>query len=103
MRARERPTGSSSIAWRKTGLPLHVVYNLHTRWLIKAVELARVSGISRKTVCNWCENNRGFGIRLGRVWYVDLEAAGWSWERARDLFRKLRTEYSGPSDDGEEE
>lgn len=45
------------------------------RWM-KAVDLAALSGISRRTLSYWCRTRAGFGRRIGRNWYVDLEQFG---------------------------
>lgn len=51
-------------------------YTLSTQRWKKATELAKLSGISRKTIANWCRNRPGFAKRIGRVYYVDLEQMG---------------------------
>lgn len=43
---------------------------------VKAVDLAAASGISRRTVSYWAKTRPGFGKRIGRIWYVDLEQLG---------------------------
>lgn len=47
----------------------------HGKW-IKAIELARRSGIPRRTMASWCRNRPNFAKRIGRIWYVDLELLG---------------------------
>ena len=47
----------------------------HSNW-IKAIDLARHAGIPRRTVANWCLSRPNFAKRIGRVYYVDLEALG---------------------------
>ena len=45
------------------------------RW-IKATEAAKMSGISRKTIANWCRDRPRFAKRIGRVYYIDLDDLG---------------------------
>jgi hypothetical protein len=58
------------------------------RW-IRASRLATRLGISRFTMQNWCRDRPGFARRLGRNFYVDLDALGVSQERAEECLQKL--------------
>lgn len=64
------------------------------RW-IRAAVLAKNLGISRFTMQNWCRNRPGFARRLGRNFYVDLDALGVSPEEAEECLRKLGIGNSG--------
>lgn len=90
----------------REGITLEDAYMLgSTRW-IKAVELAALSGIPRKTIANWCRDRPGFAKRIGRVWYVDLEDLGASREDVETLrgkIRGLRRGISSQSDTQEDE
>ncbi len=44
----------------------------HGNW-VKAIDLARLSGISRRTMTSWCKTRHNFAKRIARVWYVDLD------------------------------
>jgi len=47
----------------------------HGSW-IKAVKLAKMAGIPRKTMSTWCRTRPNFAKRIWRIWYVDLEQIG---------------------------
>lgn len=47
----------------------------HSKW-IKAVVLARISGIPERTMRSWCATRPNFAKRLGSMWYVDLALLG---------------------------
>lgn len=47
----------------------------HGSW-IKAVKLAKLAGIPRKTMSTWCRTRPNFAKRIWRTWYVDLEQMG---------------------------
>lgn len=55
------------------------------RWM-KAVDLAAMSGIPRRTLSYWCRTRAGFGKRIGRNWYVDLEQFGAQSTEVESLF-----------------
>lgn len=79
----------------KHGMTLIDAYMLgSTRW-IKAVVLAEQAGISRKTMANWCRDRPGFAKRLGRIYYIDLEAFGADPEAVKQFIGKLRAGGSG--------
>lgn len=75
------------------GLKVSDAYTIMEQRWVKAVDLAAVSGISRKTVANWCRGRPGFAKRLGRVWYVDLEQFGASPEEAAILLEKINQRH----------
>lgn len=54
------------------------------RW-VKAIDLAAWAEVPRRTVAYWCQKRSWFGRRIGRTWYVDLEALGASPEQAEAL------------------
>lgn len=60
----------------RAGITLQDAYTLGSRPWMKATLLAKKSGISRRTIAHWCRTRPGFGKRLGRIWYVDLEEFG---------------------------
>ncbi len=48
---------------------------------IKATTLAKISGISRRTVVGWCLSRPNFACRIGKTWYVDLDGLNASEEQ----------------------
>ena len=60
----------------RQGIGLIDAYTLGDRRWIKAVDAAKIMGVSRHTMRNWCNNRPGFAKRLGRVFYIDLEDLG---------------------------
>lgn len=64
-------------------------YLLDQRRWVKAVDLAAVSGTSRRTIAHWCKNRPRFGVRIGRLWYVDLEQLGMSEEQMESILKKI--------------
>lgn len=57
----------------RPGFDLVAALMLPTSKWVKAVDVARKAGISRKTVSNWCRTRQRFAKRLGRIWYIDME------------------------------
>lgn len=57
----------------KPGFDLVGALLLPTKRWVKAIEVARKAGISRKTVSNWCRTRQRFACRIGRIWYIDIE------------------------------
>lgn len=47
-----------------------------TTSLVKATELARTSGLPRRTIAHWCLTRPGFAVRVGNVYYVALDRLG---------------------------
>lgn len=43
---------------------------------IKAVDLAKLAGVPRRTVANWCATRPWFARRIGRNWYLSREVLG---------------------------
>lgn len=80
---------------RRPGLDLVSVLTLGNSDWVRAVHLAKVSRISRKTICNWIQKKPRFAKRIGRIWYIDL--AEWELgDEARALLRKRLEEQPGP-------
>lgn len=72
---------------RRPGFDLVSALTLtNSRW-IKAISLAAVARRPRRTIANWCANRPRFAKRVGRVWYVDLEALGATDEQVETLRR----------------
>ncbi len=59
------------------------------RW-IKAVELAEMAGIPRRTIGTWCRRNANFARRLGRIWYVNLSRLDITTEELESRFGSLK-------------
>jgi len=59
---------------KRPGFDLITALMLPTRKWRKAIDLAREAGIPRETMAYWCRYRPRFAIRLGRVWYIDVEA-----------------------------
>lgn len=59
----------------------------HQRW-VKTTDMARLAGISRKTVNNWCRSRPWFACRIGRTWYLNLTALDASPEEM-DFLKKM--------------
>lgn len=78
----------------RSGLSLVQAYRLATSRWVKAVDLAKFSKISRRTVASWCRNRPGFACRLGRVWYVDLEQLGANEEQIQELQLRISGKVS---------
>ena len=55
------------------------------RW-IKAVDAAKIMGVSRHTMRNWCNTRPGFAKRIGRVFYIDLHDLGADPESVEKFF-----------------
>ncbi len=47
----------------------------HGVW-IKAIALAKMAGISRRTMSSWCKTRPHFAKRISNIWYVDLKQLG---------------------------
>lgn len=75
----------------KPGMDLVSALTLPDHRWIKAVDLALISGVSRRTVAYWCKTRPQFARRLGRLWYVDLELLG-ATEEQIDALRKWTPE-----------
>jgi hypothetical protein len=52
---------------------------------IRAVDVAAKAGIPRRTVAHWCATRREFGLRLGRIWYVNVSYLGGTTEQVEAL------------------
>lgn len=61
------------------------------RW-IKAVDIAKTIGWSRKRIQLWCRNNPKFAKRLGKIYYIDLETWGVSQEDIIKIQCRLGTQ-----------
>lgn len=87
------------------GMTLQDAYLLGSRRWVRAVDLAAVSGIPRRSLARRCRDRPGFGKRLGRVYYIDLEEFGASEEQLEKLQQRLHQmfphRYPGPSRDEE--
>lgn len=57
----------------------------HSDKWIKAVDLARMAGVPRRTVAYWCKTRPWFAKRIGRTWYVSAEVLGTTQEEAEFL------------------
>lgn len=92
----EKPSRHGKVYWIKLdklserfGFDLVEVYGLMgTRW-VRAADLAKVTGISRRTICNWCRGRPNFGKRIGRNYWVDLKQFGASDEQIEKLLGEL--------------
>lgn len=74
----------------KAGLDLVDAYMLvQARW-VKAVDLALLTGTSRRTIAYWCKTRQRFGIRLGRNWYVDVDQLGWPDDQVEQIIEKAK-------------
>lgn len=56
------------------------------RWM-KVVDLAKISGIPRRTLAMWAKERPNFACRIGKIWYVRLETLGASPEQQKFLSR----------------
>jgi len=74
----------------RQGIDLTAAYMLGSSRWIKAVTLAELAGISRHTMRNWCRNRPGFAKRIGRIFYVDLEEFGASFDDVENLYLATR-------------
>lgn len=54
------------------------------KWM-KAVDLARLAGVPRRTVAHWCATRPWFARRIGRNWYLSREVLGATPEQAEFL------------------
>jgi hypothetical protein len=72
------------------GMSLVEAYMLGSSRWIKAVLLAEQAKIPRKTMANWCRNRPGFAKRLGRIYYIDLEAFGADPEAVKAFLQRMR-------------
>ncbi len=70
------------------GIDLVTAFMLPTQRWTKAVVLAKRAGISRRTVSSWCRNRARFAIRIGKLWYVNLN----EWEAPSGLLGNTTTE-----------
>lgn len=61
---------------KRPGFDLISALTLTSSKWIKAIDLAAVAGRPRRTLAHWCVRKQAFAKRVGRVWYVDLEALG---------------------------
>ncbi len=77
------------------GITLVDAYMLGSSRWIKAVVLAELTGISRRTMSHWCRTRPGFAKRIGRIYYVDLQELGASFDDVEGLFDRLRVRHSG--------
>lgn len=73
---------------KKPGFDLISALTLTTARWVKAVDLARVAGHSRRTMCYWCAHRPRFAKRIGRNWYVDLEAIGVPDDLIEEILRR---------------
>lgn len=60
----------------KYGLDPVVAHTLETSRWMKATTFAGISGVPRRTIAYWCRTRPNLGRRIGRHWYIDLEALG---------------------------
>jgi hypothetical protein len=60
----------------KYGIDRVIAYTLPSANWVKAVDIAKTSGIPRRSIARWCRDRPGFAVRIGRCWYVDLERLG---------------------------
>jgi hypothetical protein len=61
---------------KRPGFDLVSAILLRTRRWVKAVDVARARGRSRRNVAFWCRTRQRYAFRLGKIWYVDLDALG---------------------------
>ncbi len=69
----------------RPGITLVDAYMLGSSQWIQATRLARLAGISRKTMNNWCRSRPRFAKRIGTDWYVDLDQWGADPDRIEQL------------------
>lgn len=76
-------------------MDLITAFMLHheQRW-VPATAFARISKISRKTIANWCKDQRKFAKRLGRIWYIDLDQLGLTEEQIETIILASRANPS---------
>lgn len=77
------------------GITLIDAYTLGFSPWVKAVDVAKMAGISRKTVANWCRDRPGFAKRLGRIYYIDLSQFGATSDQVVEVIKRLKEGISG--------
>ncbi len=60
----------------RPGFDLISALMITTQTWVKAVDAAQLSGLPRRTLASWCLTRPRFANRIGRVWYVNVEALG---------------------------
>ncbi len=70
---------------KRPGFDLIAALTLESSRWIKAVDLATLAGAPRRTISYWCANRPRFARRIGKVWYIDLEAVGATEEQVEAL------------------
>lgn len=66
-------------------------YMLGSSHWMKAVDLAKLAGWKRRRVAKWCRDRPSFAKRIGRIYYIDLEALGMDTDTAITLLGNLGT------------
>ncbi len=72
---------------KRPGFDLISALTIESSKWIKAVDLACISGRSRRTISYWCLTRPRFAKRIKRCWYLDLEAMGATEEQVETLKR----------------
>lgn len=54
------------------------------KW-VKAVDLAKMAGLPRRTIAYWCKNRPHFARRIGRLWYLSTDVLGVTPDQAEFL------------------
>lgn len=70
---------------KKPGFDMISALMLGSAKWIRATDLALVSGRSRRTISYWCATRSRFAKRIGRSWFIDLEALGATEEQVETL------------------
>jgi hypothetical protein len=96
---RKGPGKTGKVHWIKLdhfagrhGIDLTDAYMLGSSKWLKAVTLAELSGISRRTIAHWCRDRPKFAKRIGRIYYIDLEQLGAGPEDIQEIIRRMGQE-----------
>lgn len=74
---------------QRHGISLTETFMLGSSRWVKAVDLARIAGINRRTVAHWCLTRPNFGRRIGRIWYIDLAQWATTPEELEEILSRL--------------
>jgi hypothetical protein len=69
----------------RPGFDLITAMLLPTQRWVRAIDVAKFAHRSRKTMNNWCRSRPRFAMRIGRIWYINLEELGASEEQIETL------------------
>lgn len=61
---------------KREGLDEVKVRTLLNGRLIKAVQLAELGNVPRRTVSRWCKERPNLALRIGRLWYLAVDSLG---------------------------